>query len=56
MDMATVGAAIALMKGMPDNAAASAAKAEAAADRAETAASSVESATAAETKTYLGIT
>lgn len=55
MDMQTLGAAIAIMKSMPNTAASSAATAEAAADRAETAAESVDTATVAETKTYLGI-
>lgn len=55
MDMQTLGAAIAIMKSMPDTAASSAAAAEAAAGRAEEAADTVTSATVAETKTYLGI-
>jgi len=55
MDMTTLGAALAIMKGMPDNAAHSAAEAQAAAERAETAADSVTSATVAETKAYLNI-
>lgn len=56
MDGQTLGAALALMRAMPDNAAHSAAEAAAAADRAETAADSVTTATVAETKTYLNIT
>lgn len=55
MDGQTLGAALALMKAMPDNAAHSAAEAEAAAQRAETAADSVTSATVEETTTYLNI-
>lgn len=55
MDVATLGAAIAVMKHMPDNAAASAAAAAESAAAAEEAAQSVTSATVAETKEYLGI-
>ena len=55
MDVSTLGAALALMKNMPDTAAASAAAARAAAEAAAQAAESVDAATLAETKTYLGI-
>ena len=55
MDAETLGAALALMRAMPDNAAASAAAAAASAQEARTAADSVTSATVAETKEYLGI-
>ena len=55
MDMTTLGAALAIMKWMPDTAAHSAAEAQAAAERAETAADTVTSATVAETKAYLNI-
>lgn len=56
MDMQTLAAAIAVMKTMPDSAAASAAAAAADADRAEAAADSVTTGTLAEFKQYLGIT
>jgi hypothetical protein len=55
MDVVTLAAAINIMQGMPDNAAASAAAAKADADRAEAAADSVTTATVAETKSYLGL-
>lgn len=55
IDVPTVGAAIALMQQMPDNAASSAAAAAASAAAAEEAAQSVETATVAETKEYLEI-
>ena len=55
MDTTTLGAAIAIMKGMPDNAAASAAAAAASATAAQEAADSVTTASVAEVKTYLGI-
>ena len=56
MDAETLGAALALMKAMPDNAAHSAAEAAAAADRAETAADSISTGTLVEFKEYLHIT
>ena len=56
IDIPTVGAAIALMEQMPDNAAASAAAAAASAAAAAESAQSVDTATVAETKSYLGIT
>lgn len=55
MDGGTLFAALAIMRGMPDNAANSAAAAAASAEAAQEAADSVTSATVAETKTYLGI-
>lgn len=55
VDMETVGAAVARMKKLPDNAAASAAAAAASAEAAAAAAESVTAATVAETKEYLGI-
>ena len=51
----TLGAALAIMKGMPDNAAASAAAAAASAEAAQEAADSVTAATPEETTTYLGL-
>ena len=56
MDGQTLAAALALMKGMPDNAANSAAQAAASAEAAQTAADSVTAATVVEAKTYLNIT
>lgn len=55
MDGETLSAAIARLKTMPNNAAASAAAAATSAQAAQDAADSVTSATVAETKTYLGI-
>lgn len=55
MDNETLCAAVSIMKALPDNAASSAAAAEASALRAETAADSVTVATVAEIKEYLGI-
>ena len=55
MDAATLGAAIAIMKHMPDNAASSAEAAAASAAAAAQSAASITTATVAETKTYLGI-
>ena len=55
MEADTLGVALAIMKSMPDNAAHSAAEAEAAAKRAETAADSVTAATLEEVKSYLNI-
>ena len=56
MEADTLGAALAIMKAMPDNAANSASQAAASAEAAQTAADSVTAATVAETKTYLNIT
>lgn len=56
MDMQTVAVSLAIMKTMPDNAAASAAAAAESAAAAQEAADSVTSATVAETKSYLDIT
>lgn len=56
MDITTIGGAIAIMKKMPDNAAASAAAAAESAAAAQEAADSVTSATVAEIKAYLDIT
>ena len=56
MDTQTLAAALAVMRAMPDNAAHSAAEAEASAQRAETAADSVTAATVEETTNYLNIT
>ena len=55
MDGQTLFMALALMKGMPDNAASSAAAAAESAEAAQEAADSVETATVQEAKTYLGI-
>ena len=55
MDGQTLAAALAIMKGMPDNAASSAAAAAASAEAAQTAADSVTSATLSEAKEYLEI-
>lgn len=56
MDGQTLAVAIAIMKGMPDNAASSAAAAAASAEAAQDAADTVETATVSEAKEYLGIT
>lgn len=56
MDNVSIGAALALMEAMPDNAAHSAAEAAASAAEAKEAAESVTPATVAETKNYLSIT
>lgn len=56
MDETLLALAIAIMKSMPDNAASSAAAAEASAIAAQEAADSVTTASVAETKAYLGIT
>lgn len=56
MDDVTLGVAIALMKTMPDNAASSAAKAEAAAERVEAAMENLVVGTLPEFETYLGLT
>ena len=53
MDVLTLGAAVAICKGIPGSAAE---RAETAAAAAEAAAQSVDTATVAETKTHLGIT
>ena len=53
MDGQTLAAALAIMKGMPDNAASSAAAAAASAQDAQNAADSVETATVQEAKEYL---
>ena len=55
MDGETLGAALAMMRKMPDNAAASAAEAKEYAEAAQEAADSVTVATVAEVKAYLGI-
>lgn len=55
MDGETLGAALAMMKQMPDNAAASAAAAKEYAEAAQEAADSVTTATVEEVKAYLGI-
>lgn len=56
IDNETMMAAIAVMKGMPDNAASSAAAAAASAAAAQEYAASVTTATVEETLAYLGIT
>ena len=56
MDGETLLAAIAVIRTLPDNAAASAAAAAASATAAQEAADSVTTATVAETKSYLSIT
>ena len=55
MDGSTLGAALSLMIGMPDNAASSAAEAAASAASAKTDAESIETATVEEIKAYLHI-
>ena len=55
VDMETVGAAVARMKKLPDNAAASAAAAKEYSEAAQEAAASVTVATLAEAREYLGI-
>ena len=55
MDVLTLAAAVNIMQGMPDNAAASAAAAAESAAEAAASAESVSTATVAETKEYLGL-